>query len=128
MGRLTATEIKKRARAAQEAGPAPPTPVFGENTHPREKAEKMCTYLEMRIAWAREALVPERDLAALVGQYRNWTKLLGGYVGAESITAVQVVRHPDFQRALGLVREALGDNREAWAKLEAGIAALMGDA
>ncbi len=126
MGRPPTLEKRKRAAAVEAAGP-PPEPNFPEGTAPREKAERMCNYLETRIKWARDTLAPDAELLKLSAQYRTWVSLLAKFTGASAITAVQVVRHPDFQRALGLIREALGDDREAWVKLEAGLAALMGN-
>lgn len=102
-------------------------PEVPDSATPRERAELHTRWLKAQVDKLVKDKAPPRDVAAISTQYANAMKLEARLSGALEVTASQVVRSTDFQRALQALRRACGDDLGVWERFNAELRVLLGE-
>jgi hypothetical protein len=90
-------------------------------------------HMEMHTRWLKAQLdkltaggAPLKDSIAISGQYLRAIRSEARLKGSPEVTAAQVLRSADFQRALGALRRAIGERVDIWEALNAEFAVITG--
>lgn len=94
---------------------------------PKDQAFWHCERIKARMIAAEKAGRNEKEVAGLYGQYTNALRHHARLSGALEVTMAQIIKAPDFQRALSALQRVIGNNRDIWVRWEKELAILMGE-
>jgi hypothetical protein len=115
--------MRKEAAALRLDAP----PKVKDGATPRERAEVHTKWLKEQVDKAVKDGAPAKEIAALSNQYVSAMRLEALLTGALEVTAAQVIRSSDFQRALAALRRACGDDLRVWEAFAAELRVLTGE-